>query len=160
MSKKVIGFHKPEEPNGYLSNWYMSDFEIEGQHFTSMEQYMMYSKAITFGDSEIAKQILATSDAGKVKALGRAVKNYSEPIWNGTRQIVVYNGLLAKFEQNESLKEQLIATGDMILAECAVSDLVWGIGLPMHTDDKQDLSKWRGQNLLGFTLMQVREKLR
>ena len=53
MSKKVIGFHKPEEPNGYLSNWYMSDFEIEGQHFSSMEQYMMYSKAITFGDSEI-----------------------------------------------------------------------------------------------------------
>ena len=28
MSKKVIGFHKPEEPNGYLSNWYMSDFEM------------------------------------------------------------------------------------------------------------------------------------
>lgn len=160
MGKKVIGFHKPDEPYGFLSNWYMSDFEIQAHRFSSMEQYMMYNKAITFEDYEIANQILAISDVRVVKDLGRAVKNYNEAIWNGIRQIIVYEGLLAKFSQNEALKEQLIATGDAILAEYAISDLVWGIGLPMKTDDKQDLSKWRGKNLLGFALMRVREQLK
>lgn len=160
MGKKVIGFHMPEEPYGFLSNWYMSDFEIQGHRFSSMEQYMMYNKAITFEDHEIADKILSVSDVRAVKDLGRAVKNYNETIWNGIRQIVVYEGLLAKFSQNEALKEQLIATGDTILAECAISDLVWGIGLFMKTDDKQALSKWRGKNLLGFALMRVREQLK
>ena len=26
----VIGFHKPDEINGYLSNWYLSEFIAEG----------------------------------------------------------------------------------------------------------------------------------
>lgn len=42
----VICFHNPEEENGYLSNWYLSDFTINNIKFTSMEQYMMYSKAL------------------------------------------------------------------------------------------------------------------
>lgn len=44
----VICFHNPEEENGYLSNWYLSDFTIKNIKFTSMEQYMMYSKALPF----------------------------------------------------------------------------------------------------------------
>lgn len=33
------------------------------------------------------------------------------------RQILVYEGLLAKFVQNEDLKSQLKSTGDAILAD-------------------------------------------
>ena len=49
---KIICFHLVDEPNGFLSNWYPSPFTVDGQHFTSVEQYMMYRKAITFGDTE------------------------------------------------------------------------------------------------------------
>ena len=42
----------------------------------------------------------------------------------GVRQIIVYEGLLAKFQHNASLKDYLLATGDAVLAECAVRDLV------------------------------------
>ena len=48
----VICFHNPEEENGYLSNWYLSDFTINNIKFTSMEQYMMYSKALLFNDRD------------------------------------------------------------------------------------------------------------
>ena len=51
------------------------------------------------------------------------------------------------------------ATGKNILAECAVKDRVWGIGLSMSDPDRFDLSKWKGQNLLGYALMMVRNKL-
>ena len=55
---RIICFHNPDEANGYLSNWYLSDFEIDGVKYSSMEQYMMYQKAVLFQDNEIAQQIL------------------------------------------------------------------------------------------------------
>ena len=153
----VICFHNEE--NAYLSNWYPSPFTVEKKNFSSMEQFMMYRKAICFGDEAVSKNILSTDDASQIKALGRQVKNYDEHIWNGIRQIVVYKGLLAKFSQNEDLKDRLKSTGEAILAECAVKDLIWGVGLSMKDPDRLDKTKWKGQNLLGYTLMMVRECL-
>ena len=73
---------------------------------------------------------------------------------------VIYKGLLEKFRQNEKLKKALLDTGDDILAECAVSDKIWGIGLSMKDSNKNDIKRWKGQNLLGFALMLVRNELR
>ena len=120
---------------------------------------MMYRKAACFGDDKVATQILATEDVAEIKALGRLVSGYDESLWNGVRQIIVYEGLLAKFPQNPELKAQLKDTGKAVLAECAVKDRIWGIGLSMHDPDRLDRAKWQGQNLLGYTLMIVREKL-
>lgn len=155
----MICFHNPEEENGWLSNWDLSSFMVDGVQFTSMEQYMMYEKAITFGDAVTAEKILLESDVAIIKALGRQVADYEETLWNGVRQIVVYRGLLAKFSQNEDLRKELKATGDETLAECAVHDTIWGIGLSMKDPGRLDMQKWRGQNLLGFALMQVREQV-
>lgn len=155
----VVCFHNPNEENGYLSNWYLSPFTVEKKNFSSIEQFMMYQKAICFGDEAVAKNILSTDDTSQIKALGRQVKNYDEHIWNGIRQIVVYEGLLAKFLQNKDLKDRLKSTGEAILAECAVKDLIWGVGLSMKDPNRLDKTKWKGQNLLGYTLMMVRECL-
>lgn len=155
----IICFHNPNEENGYLSNWYLSTFTVGGVTFSSMEQYMMYQKAIRFHDETMAAQILGTTDVAEIKALGRAVSNYDENTWNGVRQIVVFEGLMAKFSQNEHLKEQLRATGNAVLAECAVKDRIWGIGLSMRDPDRLDKAKWNGQNLLGYALMMVRERV-
>ena len=157
--RTIVCFHKPDEENGYLSNWFRSSFKTNGVVFSSVEQYMMYSKAIVFKDTEIARQILSTADVALIKALGRSVKNYNDNKWSGIRQIVVYEGLYEKFSQNEKLKKLLLSTGDAILAECAVRDMIWGIGLSMRDPDRLDQRKWRGQNLLGYALMMVREKI-
>ena len=152
---RIVCFHNPHEVNGYLSNWYMSDFVVNGVKFSSGEQYMMYSKSQLFGDTTCTKKILAASDVAEIKALGR-----TDAIWNGRKQLLIYKGLLEKFRCNPKLKNQLLATGDAVLAECAVKDRIWGIGLSMSDPRNQYMSEWRGQNLLGFTLMEVRETLR
>lgn len=157
--RKIICFHNPDEINGYLSNWYLSDFEADNTKYSSMEQYMMYQKAILFEDQEIARKILATGNVGEIKALGRSVKNYDDIIWNGMRQVIVYRGLFEKFRQSSELKSKLLATGQDILAECAVQDRIWGIGLSMKDERRFDMNEWQGKNLLGFSLMWVRENL-
>lgn len=156
---QIVCFHNPDEKNGFLSNWYLSDFSADGITFSSMEQYMMYQKAVCFQDEETAARILKTQDVSEIKALGRMVAGYDDRIWSGVRQIVVYQGLLKKFGQNEELKERLLSTGNSVLAECAVKDTIWGIGLSMSNPDRFEMMKWKGKNLLGYTLMMVRERL-
>ena len=155
----IICFHNPDEENGYLSNWYLSQFSVDEITFSSMEQYMMYKKAVCFQDYDTAGRILETEDVSQIKKLGRKVSNYDENSWNGVRQIVVYRGLLEKFGQNDELKKLLLETGDSVLAECAVKDRIWGIGLSMTDPDRLDRDCWKGQNLLGYALMMVRETL-
>ena len=156
---EIICFHNPDEENGYLSNWYPSRFTMDGIGFSSMEQYMMYRKACCFNDTETAARILETGDVAEIKRLGRLVVGYDEHVWNGVRQIEVYEGLLGKFGQNAELGTQLEATGNAVLAECAVKDRIWGIGLSMRDPARFDPAKWRGQNLLGYALMLTRRKL-
>ena len=51
-------------------------------------------------------------------------------------------------------------TEQAVLAECAVRDQIWGIGLSMKDPARMGRIKWRGQNLLGYALMVVRERLK
>lgn len=142
-----------------MSNWYISSFIVDGITFSSVEQYMMYYKSMVFCDELTADKILSTDNVAEIKSLGRMVSNYDDNYWNGVRQIIVYNGLLEKFSQNKNLKKLLKSTEDAVLAECAVKDCIWGIGLSMKDPDRFDRNKWRGQNLLGYALMMVREHL-
>ena len=156
---QIVCFHNPDEDNGFLSNWYLSAFSVDGLTFSSMEQYMMYKKAVCFGDDEISAQILETEEVTEIKVLGRKIAGYDDNIWNGIRQIVAYQGLIEKFTQNDELKNKLLKTGKSVLAECAVKDTIWGIGLSMRDPDRLEMTKWKGQNLLGYALMMVRERL-
>lgn len=156
----IVCFHRPGEPNDYLSNWYYANFEIGGKKFNSVEQYMMYCKAITFGDNFVANDIMKLRSFGAIKSLGRAVRNYDDRVWSAKRYQVVKEGVMAKFSQNRMIREMLLSTGDSLLAECAANDIIWGIGIGMKNPNRLAPEKWRGQNLLGRALMEVRDELR
>lgn len=155
----MICFHNPEEENGYLSNWYLSQFTIEDITFSSMEQYMMYEKAVLFHDKETAEKILQATDVAEIKTLGRNVRHFDDTIWTRERE-KIYKGVLEKFCQNDELARKLEETGEDTIAECAVKDRIWGIGLSIRDKNRFCMNKWRGQNLLGKILMQVRGEIR
>ena len=157
--EKIVRFHNPADENGCLSNWYMSNFEVGGKKYCCVEQYMMEQKALLFHDDAAAQQIMATTDPAEMQKLGRGVKGFNSMMWNGFKQNIVMTALNAKFSQNEALKEFLIGTGDRQLVECSKTDKIWGIGLGMDDPDAEDTTKWKGQNLLGFTMMMVRDNL-
>lgn len=152
--------HDPKLPYACFSNWYPAMFDADGYTYFSSEQYMMHQKALLFNDTKIASKIMEEQDPRQIKRLGRKVKPFDPIIWNGYKQIIVYKGLWAKFSQNQYYAEKLLDTGNEILVEASPKDTVWGIGLGKTNPDAKDMSKWKGENLLGFTLMQVRDNIR
>jgi ribA/ribD-fused uncharacterized protein len=66
---------------------------------------------------------------------------------------------MAKFTQNEELKQKLLDTGDAYLVECAGSDKNWACGVRLNDEGRFDAENWTGGNILGFALMEVRETI-
>ena len=118
----------------------------------------MHGKAVLFGDEATAEKILQTSDPGTIKALGRQVKGFQESCWKKHREDIVYQNNVAKFLQNDHLLKALLETKG-ILVEASPSDRIWGIGL--HEKDAKRIpeSRWKGLNLLGKILTQIRHEL-
>ena len=155
----AVYFHDVDKEHGFLSNWYPSAFEVDGMEFSCMEQYLMFRKCLFSGDVITAEDILATDDPAEQKKLGRGAEDYNDTVWSGIRQSVAMRGLLAKFSQNKTLKQQLLDTEEAVLVECAAGDMVWACGIAMDSADKTDISKWKGSSILGFALMEVRSML-
>lgn len=123
--------------------------------FSCAEQIMMFAKAIIFGDFEMSERILNESHPLKIQQLGRSVKHFDHDYWNSIKFDLLYMINKEKFSKDEDLKEFLLSTGHLLLAENS-TDLIYGIGIV----DETDASKWTGENLLGRILMKVREDLR
>lgn len=69
--------------------------------------------------------------------------------WERVKDVVMRDGLMAKFSQNAAMKKMLLETGDAVLVEKSPRDSYWGIG-----------KDGKGRNRLGELLMEVREALK
>ena len=88
------------------------------------------------------------------------VQNFDDTVWGQSREEIVYKGVFEKFRQNPELRKRLERTGEEVIAECAVKDRIWGIGLSMKDEDRFCVDRWKGQNLLGKILMDVRKDIK
>jgi hypothetical protein len=156
--------HRPQHDGsigaGCLSQWWPAEFTVEGVRFASAEHYMMWRKAIMFGDTAMAGRILASGHPRNAKMLGRGVAGFDDRKWSAERFDIVVTGSLAKFGQHDDLRQWLVGTGERVLAEASPTDRVWGIGLAASDERAAAPARWRGLNLLGFALMRAREQLR
>lgn len=156
--------HKQKRPSSVItkccfSQWYSSSFIVDDIYYATAEHYMMAAKARLFNDNKILHDILKTHDPGTAKALGRQVRGFNEKIWQDNCFSIVIAGNLAKFLQNQSLADFLLATKNRVLVEASPVDKIWGIGLAEDSHNIDNPLTWRGKNLLGFALMAVREQL-
>lgn len=148
-------------PSNLFSNWYPSKYNLNGNTFLCVEQGFMYEKALLFGDTTIANQILVTPyDPKTSKALGRKVSNFNETLWSQHREDCMLKHLRARISQDSALEKALLETGDKTIVEASPFDRIWGIGLESKNPLSDNPSTWRGLNLLGKAYMQVREEIR
>lgn len=129
----VYFWKETEKTYGFLSQWYIAPFNapisaIDSSPicFQSAEQYMMYQKAILFGDYKIADQILGAAKPGLQKSLGRKVQGFDEALWEAEKNRIVEEGNWHKFstEENSGLKRRLLNTGERELVEVTATKAI------------------------------------
>lgn len=140
-----------------FSQWFPSTFTVDEITYPTAEHWMMAKKALLFKDTAQYQNILATPNPADAKNLGRKVQGYHEIEWSRNGLDFVVEGNKHKFSQNPDLKKFLLDTGSTVIVEASPFDKVWGIGMKEYETDP---SKWKGQNLLGFALMEVRDFLK
>jgi ribA/ribD-fused uncharacterized protein len=170
--------HSQNAEYNYMSNFYLSPItipntfkideldEFDNLEFASSEQLFMFMKCITFLESNREKniitllKILKETTPSKVKELGRQVSGFNETEWDKHKYNCMMFAVTHKFQQNKNIKTQLLQTGNKYLIEASPYDKIWGIGLSVNNPDVLDKSKWKGLNLLGDVLMDVRNNLK
>jgi ribA/ribD-fused uncharacterized protein len=156
--------HTPPKDGGTskscLSQWFPAPFTVNGVTYKTAEHWMMAEKARLFGDTEMLAEIIEAPGPHEAKKLGRKVRNFEADVWSAKCFEIVVAGNVEKFRQNAEVLEFLLSTGNTILVEAAPRDQIWGIGLGEHNERARDPAQWRGRNLLGFALTEVRMRLR
>jgi len=184
----IIGFYSQNKTNGFMSNFYKSFFKINVKQFavpglekvsdsngnlcfTNSEQAFMLFKGITFyhrnpvKNLDVMCRLMKSTDPVSIKKLGRMLDcssvsgaKFDEETWNKERCACMYDALWYKFNQNVNLLNSLIDTGECYLVEATQNDKNWGNGRNI-SDGFNDPSVWAGTNLLGETLMVLRDVL-
>ncbi|CAM3308648.1 NADAR family protein [Stackebrandtia soli] len=142
-----------------LSQWWPVDFDVHGVRYHHAEGYMMAEKARLFGDDATRERVIDAREPLHAKRLGRLVSGFEEELWIRNRYEIVVAGNRAKFGQHPDLRDYLVSTAPRVLVEASPVDRIWGVGLAPTDPAVATPSAWRGENLLGFALMAVRDAL-
>jgi ribA/ribD-fused uncharacterized protein len=145
-----------------LDNWAPATIEISNRNFKSTEHIIFaVAKAAMFNDTAShAIALTKTFEHPSVsKQFGRQIQNFNETVWRNNAEWISDVAILVKAVQNEEMRMELLKTGRRNICEASSWDSVWGIGLRADDPDVLDPKMWKGQNLLGKSLMRVREYL-
>lgn len=180
-----IGFWGNQSDNEIersFSNFYKVQFTAPLLHgknkgdlytFCCSEQYFMYLKALVFKSLVVAEKILVNNQNPKYyKDLGRKVGNleidpncdpYDDKKWDSLRDKCMLKALHYKF-QNKKMRENLLMTDKAVLVETSPYDAIWGIKLGKvdrngNPTQWRNPNNWKGDNKLGFALMETRDNL-
>ena len=155
--------HRPRRDGGVgagcFSQWWPAPFEVDGVGYPTAEHWMMAGKARLFGDADAERRALTASHPKQAKDAGRSVRGFDEARWRAHRFALVVEGSVHKFGQHPPLRDYLLGTNSRVLVEACPVDEVWGIGLAADDERVADPGRWRGLNLLGFALMEARQRL-
>lgn len=145
--------------NTPLSNWWVSEPAIpyDNHTFTSTESLFMYLKAKVFRDDVMAERI-ANAHFDDAKKLGRLIQNFSDEVWERERENAMYIAIKAKLAVDEVFRDTLLSEEykGKIFVEASPTDKVWGIRRSIS--DAYQGKEWRGLNLLGKLLTELRDE--
>merc|ERR1712032_332890 len=124
------------------------------------EKAIMLCKAAVAADSRSYREIVAADTPVEAKRLGKLVEGFDQKLWDKVVCSVAFEVVLQKFQKSPPLQAVLLGTADSLIAEATRADKVWGIG--MDTGDPRICrpTQWKGANVLGWALMEVRAKFR
>ncbi|KAH7823109.1 putative NADAR family protein [Monocercomonoides exilis] len=153
----IFFWKESEDPYGIFAQWFTSPFVVDSIRYNTAEHWMMAEKARLFNDDVSLQNILKASTPRKAKELGRGVKNFNGTVWEQKKFDIVYQGNLHKFSQHPELKALLMETKSSIIVEASPLDAIWGIKMAASNPKATNPHEWKGENVLGFAIMAVRD---
>ena len=153
-NEEVFAFFGELNP---LSNFHPCKFTLEGETFNSSEQYIQWTKAKYCGDKIAMDHILNCEDAADCKEVSQDITNLNRKGWVESAETICFEGIKAKFLQNDHLMEKLLDTGEKTLVEASY-DEAWGTGQHLGSRDCLTESKWKSIGILGRILMRIRSE--
>lgn len=143
---------------GVFSNFYQPcKITFLNNTFNCSEQFFMWLKAKEFGDNEIAEEILKTTNPKDAKKLGRKVKGFDSEKWDKVKKAYMFFVCSLKFQQNPELLEELLKYRAQTFVEASPFDDIWGIKMSEDDEGIENEENWKGQNLLGKVLTEIRD---
>ena len=160
----LVLFDGPENDKyGYLSLEWAIEFELNSTQYSSAYQALMAELAKTFNDQENLEKIMVAESANDIEYSLADVsgdQDVNETKWNSRLAELLFDVNYNKFSQNPELAQKLIQTKLAKIGYYKPDDNILGIGISLDNPDSKKPSKWTGQNLLGKTLQQVRNRLK
>lgn len=144
--KKEIKFYRERDDYGYFSNFSDHPITLENKVWPTTEHYFQAKK---FEGTKYEKLVRKCSSPGDAAKTGRDRSLPLRSDWEKVKDDIMYTCVYAKFTQHLDLKKNILNTGDAKLIEHTRNDSYWGDG-----------GDGTGKNMLGITLMKVREALR
>ena len=146
-----IAFHGELSP---YSNFHRSSFVLNDHQFHSTEQWIQYQKALLFGNSFTANQILATTMPYESKQLGYHVNGFDIGRWKNEGYDLCLEGIRAKFVRNPPLLNMLRSTEPKVIVESSL-DRLWGTGIQLCDPNALNPEKWYGTGWMSVMLSTV-----
>lgn len=143
---EVINFYSSRGEHGYMSNFAPYNIVIDGKKYKTTEHYFQSKK---FEGTNWETKVRNANGPMEAARLGRDRSGPLRRDWESVKDNVMRLCVEAKFRQHESIRKELLATGDAKLIEHTENDSYWGDG-----------GNGSGKNMLGKILMEVRTKLR
>jgi len=128
-----------------------TSFQVDVEEYHSVFQYLMAEKAYLYEDKETEEAIINASNFTEIEKLAQQIKIEDKEIWKKCQYSVLLNGNYYKFVQNKELRKQLLATENKILIETDSFE---------QGGDIHKVDDWKGDNVLGFGLMEVRDEIK
>ena len=164
LPPELVGYKvAQEEDNEFIafqgelspySNFHHAKFVIDNHTYHSSEQWIQYKKAMLFGDTFTANQILTTSTPLEAKRLGYQINGFDPQRWKSDGYEPCLEGIKEKFLQNPPLLQMLKATHPKTLVE-ATLDKQWGAGVCLRDPNVLKKEKWYGTGWMSSILSTI-----
>jgi ribA/ribD-fused uncharacterized protein len=143
---EIIRFYRVDDEYGCFSNFSPHPVKLKGKVWPTSEHYFQAQKFVGTAHEEEIRRVKSPMIAAR---MGRDRKRPLRHDWESVKDEIMFEVVRAKFTQHEELRKILSATGDAEIIEHTGKDSYWGDG-----------GDGSGRNMLGKTLMLVREELR
>ena len=160
--RTILFAAKPIGQYGFLSSFYANPFEYKGVEYPTAYHAIMSLMAHKFGDDDMAEEIRETEDPADIDLTWDKLEGVTHKAWDLQLESLIIKVNRAKFVKDPALGAKLLKTGDARIAAVPPeneTDPFQGIGLTEENPDAKKKSKWKGKNIFGLALEQIREEL-